>query len=197
ALVAIGRHLGGRVTEPAPRVAAAAPVRFAGGAWPVYVTIGLSGMTALAAEVLWTRHLALLFGPTGYAFALILAVFLLGLGGGSGAGSFAARRMSPPGALAACQWLLVVAVAWAAFAMARSLPYWPLDVTLPSASSVLLQVDFLRAAWAILPAALLWGASFPLALAAAAARSRVEPGELMGGLYAANTLGAIAGALVT
>ena len=39
----------------------------------------LSGMTALAAEVLWTRHLSLLLGGTVYTFALILAVFLAGL----------------------------------------------------------------------------------------------------------------------
>jgi len=183
-----------REAEPAdvPR-----PFRVAGAAWPIYVTVGLSGMTALTAEVLWTRHLALLFGPTVYAFALILAVFLLGLGAGSGAGAVASRRLDPARALAACQWLLCAGIAWAAVAIARSLPYWPLDVTLPTAPLVLLQVDLLRAAWAVLPAALLWGASFPLALAAAAARTRVEPGALVGGLYAANTLGAIVGALST
>jgi len=40
----------------------------------------------------------------------------------------------------------------------------------------------------------LWGASFPLALAAAAAPGE-DPGQLVAGVYAANTLGAIAGAL--
>src|SRR5690606_10191990 len=94
-------------------------------------------------------------------------------------------------------WLLCAGIAWAALAIARSLPFWPLDVTLPAAPLVLLQVDLLRAAFATLPAALLWGASFPLALAAAAARTRAEPGALVGGLYAANTLGAIVGALLT
>src|SRR5208283_2663187 len=38
------------------------------GAWPVYVTIALSGMTALAAEAVWTRILSLLFGATTYTF---------------------------------------------------------------------------------------------------------------------------------
>lgn len=173
------------------------PLRLARDAWPIYVTAGLSGATALAAEVLWTRHLALIFGPTVYAFALILAIFLLGLGAGSAAGAFVARRMNPAAALAACQWLLCGGIAWAAIAIARSLPYWPLDVTLPSGSLVLLHVDLLRAASAVLPAAVLWGASFPLALAAAAMHGRAEPGALVGGLYAANTLGAIAGALAT
>ena len=41
---------------------------------------------------------------------------------------------------------------------------------------------------------MLWGASFPLALAALA-RPGQDPGRLVGGVYAANTLGAIAGSL--
>jgi spermidine synthase len=48
----------------------------------------------------------------------------------------------------------------------------------------------------VLPAALLWGASFPLALAAAV-RAGEEPRRAVGRLYAANTAGAIAGALAT
>src|SRR4030095_124737 len=62
----------------------------------VYVTIALSGVTALAAEVLWTRLLSLLFGATVYTFSLILAAFLLGLGIGSSLGSFVARRAATP-----------------------------------------------------------------------------------------------------
>ncbi len=48
--------------------------------------------------------------------------------------------------------------------------------------------------WAILPATLLWGASFPLALAPRR-RAMSDPGRLVGGVYAANTAGAIVGAL--
>ncbi len=65
--------------------------------WPVLVAAGLSGMTALCAEILWTRNLSLLFGGTVYAFAVLLAVFLLGLGAGSAAGAALGRaaRRSP------------------------------------------------------------------------------------------------------
>ena len=42
----------------------------------------------------------------------------------------------------------------------------------------------------------MWGASFPLACAAAA-RPGEDPGQVVGGVYAANTLGAIVGALAT
>ena len=50
------------------------------------------------------------------------------------------------------------------------------------------QLDLMRCVWAILPAAMLWGASFPLALAAVASRGQ-DPGQLVGGVYAANTVG--------
>src|SRR5689334_17500479 len=42
----------------------------AAGAYSVYVVIALSGFTALAAEVIWTRLLSLLFGATTYTFSL-------------------------------------------------------------------------------------------------------------------------------
>src|SRR5947208_722865 len=63
-------------------------------AWSVYVAIGLSGMTALAAEVIWTRLLSLVFGATVYTFSLILAVFLIGLGIGSSLGSVLSRGLT-------------------------------------------------------------------------------------------------------
>ena len=46
----------------------------------IYLVAGLSGLTALGAEVVWTRQLSLLFGASVYTFSLILAVFLGGLG---------------------------------------------------------------------------------------------------------------------
>ncbi len=55
--------------------------------WAVYLAIALSGLTALGAEVVWTRLLSLLLGGTVYTFSLILAVFLLGLGIGSSVGA--------------------------------------------------------------------------------------------------------------
>jgi spermidine synthase len=50
--------------------------------------------------------------------------------------------------------------------------------------------------WVVLPGAMLWGASFPLALAAVATTDQ-DAARLAGGVYAANTVGAIAGSLVT
>jgi spermidine synthase len=161
----------------------------------VYVTIALSGLTALAAEVIWTRILSLLFGATVYAFSLILAVFLIGLGIGSSLGSALSRNVKEPRlALGFCQFLLCAAMFWAAYALTESLPYWPFDVTLSSDPWLKLQIDMARALWAVLPSAILWGASFPLALASVASEGQ-DPGKVVGGVYAANTVGAIIGSL--
>jgi spermidine synthase len=163
--------------------------------WAVYLVIALSGMTALACEVLWTRLLSLLFGATVYTFALILAAFLLGLGIGSGLGSALARRLKDPrAALGWCQMALCLSMAWAAYVLMKSLPYWPVDVTLVTSPWLTFQLDIVRCLWAVLPGAIFWGASFPLALAAVASK-RQDPGRLVGGLYAANTVGAIVGSI--
>ncbi len=180
--------------EPAPRKGAPPPAR-ASGTWAVYVTIALSGMTALGAEVIWTRMLSLLFGATVYTFSLILAVFLLGIGIGSSAGSAIARESARPRlALGWCQMLLCGTVAWAAYMLTDSLPYWPINPSMTLNPSFVLQLDFVRALWVVLPSAILWGASFPLALASVAGRDQ-DPARLVGGVYAANTLGAIIGSL--
>lgn len=165
------------------------------GSWVIYVAIGLSGMCALGAEVTWTRLLSLILGGTVYTFAIILAVFLAGLGIGSYAGSILARKIGQPrAAFGWCQMLLAAAIAWTSIIAARSLPYWPIDTSLSINPWFTFQLDLARCLWAVLPPTILWGASFPLALAAAASR-RQDPGRLVGGIYAANTIGAIAGSI--
>ena len=161
----------------------------------MHATIALSGLTALGAEVVSTRLLSLIMGGTVYTFSIILAVFLFGLGIGSGIGSIWAQKSSrPSAALGWCQLLLTAAVAWTAYTIARSLPYWPIVPELSVSPWLNFQMDLARCLWALLPATLLWGASFPLALAAVKARGR-DPARLVGGIYAANTLGGILGAL--
>jgi len=159
---------------------------------PVYVTIALSGLTAIGAEVVWTRLLSLTLGGTVYAFSIILAVFLFGLGIGSGAGSALARKsLRPELLLGGCQFLLTAAIFWAAYMLAESLPYWPVYPSLRANAWLSFPWDVTRCLCALLPATLLWGASFPLALAAAARGQ--DPARLAGGIYAANTMGGILG----
>src|SRR5215510_13266284 len=166
--------------------------------WPisVYVAIALSGLTALGAEVIWTRILSLLFGGTVYTFSLIAAAFLCGLGIGSAKGAWLARYSERPGLLlAGFQVGAAAAVAWGAALVNRAYPYWPIDPALAPGPWFNFQIDLVRAFIAIVPAACFWGASFPLALAAAAPRGD-DPARGVGALYAANTIGAVIGALV-
>jgi spermidine synthase len=174
-------------------------VDWAQGAWPVYAVTCISGMCALGAEVVWTRLLSLQFGGTVYTFSIILGVFLMGLGIGSSIASMVARTITSPRlALGACQLLLTLAIFWTAYMISCSMPFWPVSPDLVSTHResqwYTFQLDIARTIWAILPAACLWGASFPLALAAAAGPGK-EPGRLVGGLYAINTVGAIVGSL--
>lgn len=197
ALAVIAFALATTTAYQAPAASRPADSRSAGpaDARVTYLVIGLSGLTALGSQVVWTRVLVLLMGATVYTFSIILAVFLIGLGVGSGIGSHLARtRPRPRLALGVCQLLLVACVAWAAAAINASLPYWPIDQGLTKSPWYNFQLDLVRVMWAIFPAACLWGASFPLALAAAASPGE-DPGRTTGAVYAANTIGAIIGAL--
>ena len=96
----------------------------------VYAVIAISGFSALTAEVVWTRLLALLFGATVYAFSIILGVFMLGLALGSAAGSVLAKKVARPAlALGWCQLLAAPAVAWSAYMLMAVLPHWRMPAT--------------------------------------------------------------------
>ena len=168
------------------------------GQWPVYVTIGLSGACALGAEVIWTRLLGMMLGSTVYVFSIILAVFLIGIALGSGGASWLLGRMSGPlrtqTALGWCQILLAAGIAWTAYMIADWIPFLPNDTLLYGMPWQTFRIDLVRCLFAILPPTLLWGASFPLACAAVAG-NRSDSGRVVGSVYAANTLGAIAGSL--
>lgn len=192
--IAGASHLLSKRTPEQSAEAAAGPVAAGPRYWPVYLAIALSGATALGAEVIWTRLMGLLLGATVYTFSIILAVFLAGIGIGSAGGAMMSRSVKPRTALGLAQLLLAAAIAWTALMLADSLPWWPVNPLLATNPWFTFQIDLVRVLWTILPATLLWGASFPLALAAAAQRDE-DPGRLVGGVYAANTAGAIVGAL--
>ena len=161
----------------------------------VYLTIALSGATALGAEVVWTRLIGYLLLGTVYVFAIILAVFLAGLAIGSAGGSWLLKRVRPGPALGWCQVLLALAIVWTSVFIKQVMPFWGDDVLETGDPWHMYLLDLQRVIVAILPGTLLWGASFPLACAAVA-RDRGDSGQTAGAVYAANTLGGIVGALV-
>jgi spermidine synthase len=180
-----------RVTPKIAPATADAPAR-----WPIYFAIALSGASALGAEVIWTRLMGMLLLATVYVFSIILAVFLVGLALGGGAASWVIRRMRADVALGVCQLLLMLGIAWTAMVITGILPFWSDAILTTTNPWQMFLLDLKRCAFAILPPALLWGASFPLACAAAIKSPADDPGIVAGGVYAANTLGGIAGALM-
>jgi spermidine synthase len=162
----------------------------------ILITIALSGFVALGAEVLWTRLLSLMLGATVYAFSIILGVFLSGLGVGSMVGAAVSRRLQTSRLmLGIAQLLLVVSLTWGAYAVAVLVPSPDFAPSLLPTPALLFLENLKRTAWVVLPSAILWGASFPLALAALENKVS-DKSTLVSVVYAANTVGAIFGALV-
>ena len=75
-------------------------------------------------------------------------------------------------ALGWCQILLTLGIAWTAYMIADSLPFWPINPLLTTNPWHMFQLDLKRCLWAILPPTLFWGASFPLACAAVGVAGR-------------------------
>ena len=148
--------------------------------------------------MIWTRFLALSFGATVYTFSLILAAILVGLGAGTAIGGFieSKTRVDPRTALGCCQILIAVAIAWASFVSLDAIPFGVLSPSASSSPWGTFQWDFVRALVAVLPGALLWGASFPFGLASLALNG-TDARRMVSRAYAANTLGAIVGSVGT
>ncbi|HEY2907603.1 MAG TPA: tetratricopeptide repeat protein [Vicinamibacterales bacterium] len=162
----------------------------------------LSGFVALTYEVAWTRLLALIIGPTTYAFATMAAAFITGLAIGSAAGTRIASRTKRAdqwlaAMLIACAMLAVVA-AW--FAASRMPLIVAGEVAAPDASlGPIVVAQAFRVGLLLLPMTVALGAAFPLALAVATGGSVDTAGGIVereaARVYTWNTLGAIAGAL--
>ncbi len=166
---------------PRPLVAAAA--------------LALSGFVALTYEVTWTRLLALIIGPTTYAFALLLAAFIGGLAIGAAAGARWATQRNPLAALGLT--LLVTALGgMLVVGLAGDLPLRVARLVLQPGSAFpsIVRLEAVTLVALLLPTTFALGAAFPFAVAAASGpgRSVARDAALV---YTANTLGAIAGSL--
>jgi spermidine synthase len=179
-------------SQRAPRLVAPSAPRLA------WILVAVSGFAALVYEVAWTRLLALVIGPTTYAFATMAAAFVAGLAIGSAIGTRIARRVARTERWLSAMLIVsgVAAAAAASFAAIRM----PLltaelvaDPTVVFSRVVLTQA--LTVTLLLLPMTLALGATFPLALAVAAG-SADAIGRDVARVYTANTVGAISGALV-
>lgn len=153
-----------------------------------------SGFIGLALEVVWFRLLAVVIGASVFAFGLMLFAFLVGSGAGA---SLAARgRLGRAGPRA----LVLLHLAAAATILA-GVPLWDrapllfIAVGRLAPGFVLAESTRLCAALVLLvPPTLLLGAALPLLFRLARTRGAVA--SAVGRLYALDTVGAVAGALV-
>lgn len=165
------------------------------------VAIALSGFAALALEVVWTRLLVQSFSATVYAFAIMLASFLLGLYLGSqNASAIVDRQPSPIGYLVALElWLgasvtLLAVASYAVPALFGHLVWGLTGVTAGAfgASSVVAQ--FAVAVLLLIVPTMLLGATFPTVIKIVTPEVDHRANRT-GMVYAANTAGALLGSL--
>jgi spermidine synthase len=145
----------------------------------------LSGVATFAYEVLWTRLLSHILGGSVVAFATMLASFLSGIAIGSAVASrFARTRATAQVGFVVSE--LGIAVTCVAI-------YTTLDQFVPSTAGLLGNVSIAIAL--LLPATLFIGATFPFAVRILSANES-EASVASARVYAWNTFGAIAGAIV-
>lgn len=186
-----GRLEQGNVSAPAVVPGASADVPLRG----LVAVLAVSGFTAMAYEVLWARMLPLILGSSTYSFALMLATFVTGVTLGSLAyHRFGARLGEPTRVVALCQ---VAIGAWVLFTMpAYRWLAWPFvfvrSCVAASFGTFQLMALALNAAVMFVPA-VLFGLGFPAAVQAATRARGVS--RAVGDLYAANTVGNVAGSI--
>jgi spermidine synthase len=163
----------------------------------VFWAIGVSGLLSLAYEVVWARLLATLFDATVYSFAIMLAVYLLGLAVGSAAMKPLMRRPLPwPAVLAGVEFAIGLASLFSIFYLTRY--GWAAQETMPWVPFIAdpeLRYPALVSFIALFPATFLMGASFPIAAEVYTA-GLPEVGRRVGSIYAVNVFGSIFGSLL-
>lgn len=149
-------------------------------------------------EVVWARQLVLVFGNTTQAVSAILTGFFAGMALGSAVGGRIADRVREPLRLYGLFEIALAAVALATprlFAGVADL-YRSAYGSFETTPTALALVRFALALAAIAPATVLMGATLPT-LSRHLVRHHGETADTFGRLYAANTIGAIAGAALS
>ena len=158
------------------------------------VTLMATGFGSIAAQVGWTKYLAIFTGSTVYGFSAILGIFLIGIALGSLAVKGRADTMKSPEASLA---VLILLLAASMLVTRWGLGFLPrLQELLNAAQEPTLFDAFVRyaaVAVVVLPPTLLLGAIFPLNLKLYCANP--DGVSRIGRAYALNTLAGILGAL--
>ncbi|HTA56516.1 MAG TPA: fused MFS/spermidine synthase [Candidatus Baltobacteraceae bacterium] len=165
------------------------------------IVFGFVGATAIAYEICWTRLLATILGSSTYAFTLMLATFL----GGIVLGSFLFEKWVARGrevsfaTISRTQtWTGLAALLF--LFLFNQLPTIVPPILRATHGSFggLVLAQFVTSALAMLPAAVVFGFNFPAVVVLLTGKVRkAEQSATVGVAYAANTIGAIGGAIFT
>lgn len=156
----------------------------------------ISGMSALLYQVVWTKKLSLLFGVTTYAVSTTLSVFMLGLALGSWYFGAAADRTARP--LKTYVWLEagIALSAAVSLALLEAMDSVIGNLGFSSSWSPGFTICRLVGSFAVLIVpTFLMGGTAPV-LAKVVVTSSQTAGRKLGLLYAANTMGGVAGCLL-
>ena len=149
----------------------------------VLITIGVSGFTALAYEVIWSRQLILFLKTSTYAFSAMLVVFLTGVALGSISMNRYVDRLTKPLIVFGFMELLV-----GIFSIFNLYLFEPLAYNLFT--------KLIAPIILVFPLTFVFGTIFPVA-SLCYAKSIDKSGTAIGTLYCFNTIGNVAGSLIT
>ncbi|MGH9866811.1 MAG: fused MFS/spermidine synthase, partial [Candidatus Polarisedimenticolia bacterium] len=165
---------------------------------PLLLIFFLSGASGLIYQVVWNRGLVLVFGSTTYATSTVLAAFMGGLAVGSlVVGRRGDRFGNPLRVYALLEMAIAVLSVLVLFAIPLLVPLYRIisgggEASMP----VLTMARFVLSCLVLLPPTALMGATLPILSAHLERRGEgggADAGTGAGALYAANTIGAVAG----
>lgn len=159
----------------------------------------LSGFAGLIYQSIWSRYLGLFLGHAAYAQALVLAIFMGGMAIGAAWVGRAGQNWSN---LVRCYAIIeaVIGLLGLTFHLVfNSVVDFSYESIMPNLGNPMAVqlVRWLIAATLILPQTVLLGMTFPLMSAGLRRRFPGKDGQLLGGLYFTNSIGAAFGVLIS
>jgi len=152
------------------------------------IAIFVSGFTALAYEILWTRFLMLPLRTSIYAFSFMLGLFLIGIAYGSWLSTRSLISKERPVSTFAFIEILI------GFLTVFGMVAFSIFGKISNGFVLNLPLGIITAIVMVLPVAVAFGWQFPVAVRCCISDSNL-PGKATGWAYAANTLGAILGSI--
>jgi spermidine synthase len=157
----------------------------------------VSGISGLVYQSLWLRMLSLVFGVTVYAASTVLASFMAGLALGTlVAGRLTTRIRRPLAWFGATELGIGILALLTPWALSLAGQLWiAMQARLPDQLWALTVARFFCSLVILIVPTMLMGATLPLVVRSSLANGALA-GPWVGALYAANTAGAITGALL-